>query len=73
MGKIREKILRIILNILSFPFIIFREMFNGVFEHENSIEHPADTAPLNVVRSESYRTLKRRNRLIRKFDHKKDV
>jgi hypothetical protein len=60
------------LKIISYPFVILIEMSKGVFGHDNPQPHywRGDTKP--ITRPESYRTLKRRNRLIRKFDHKKD-
>lgn len=70
MGKTLRISYELALSIITFPYVIICEMLKGVFEHENALTHPAKTSPLSVVRSESYRTLKRRNRLIRKFDHK---
>ena len=56
--------------VTSVPFVIVLEMVKGLFEHDNVLTHPSNAHPGPVVRTESYRTLKRRNRLMRKFDHK---
>jgi hypothetical protein len=53
-----------------FPYVIIRQMLKGVFDHKDSQSSKywqGDT--LRTTRPETYKTLKRRNRLMRKFHH----
>lgn len=62
----------VIFKIITFPFVVVLQMTKGMFGHDNPQPHywRGDTKP--ITRPESYRTLKRRNRKMRKYSHKTD-
>jgi hypothetical protein len=73
MGKTGQIIARNTLKVISFPFVVILEMSKGVFDQPNkTASRYWKGMPTRTLRPESYRTLKRRNRLMRKYSHKND-